>query len=61
MLLVYHITIDHVLPLLLFAAGTALLVADVRARERNDRQAELQHAAFELGMLVRARQDAVSA
>lgn len=61
MLLVYHITVDNALPLLLVSAGAAIIVADVRARERNDRQAELQHAAFELGLRVRARQDAVSA
>jgi hypothetical protein len=60
-LLVYHITVDNALPLLLASAGVAIIVADVRARERNDRQAELQHAAFELGLRVRARQDAVSA
>ena len=61
MLLAHHITVDHVLPLLLVSTGIVLFVADVRARERSDRQAELQHAAFELGLRVRARQDAVSA
>lgn len=52
MLLVHHITVDNVLSLLLISAGAAIFVADVRARERNDRQAELQHAAYELGLQV---------
>lgn len=61
MLLVHHITVDNVLPLLLVSAGAAILVADVRARERNDRQAELQHAAYELGRSVALDRTPVSA
>lgn len=61
MLLVHHITVDDVLPLLLISAGAAILVADVRARERNDRQAELQHAAYELGRSVALDRTPVSA
>lgn len=61
MLLVYHITVDNVLPLLLVSAGAAIIVADVRARERNDRQAELQHAAYELGRSVALDRTPVSA
>lgn len=47
-----HIHIGPLLPLLLFSAGIALLVADTRARDRNERQAQLQHAAYELGRRV---------
>lgn len=61
MLLVHHITVDNVLPLLLVSAGAAIFVADVRARERNDRQAELQHAAYELGRSVALDRTPVSA
>ncbi|HEY9372579.1 hypothetical protein [Streptomyces sp.] len=61
MLLVYHITVDNVLPLLLITAGAAIIVADARARERNDRQAELQHAAYELGLRVALDRTHVSA
>lgn len=61
MLLVYHITVDNALPLLLVSAGAAIIVADVRARERNDRQAELQHAAYELGRRVALDRTPVSA
>lgn len=54
--LAHHIHIGHVLPLLLFSAGIALVMADARARERHERQAQLQHAAYELGLQVeRAR------
>jgi hypothetical protein len=60
-LLVHHITVDDVLPLLLISAGAAIFVADVRARERNDRQAELQHAAYELGRSVALDRTPVSA
>jgi len=51
-LLAHHITIDHALTLLLFSGGVVLFVADLRARERNERQAQLQHAAYELGRAV---------
>lgn len=62
MLLAHHIiTVDHVLPLLLVSTGIALFVADVRARERSDRQAELQHAAYELGRTVALDRTPVSA
>lgn len=61
MLLVHNITVDNVLPLLLVSAGAAIFVADVRARERNDRQAELQHAAYELGRSVALDRTPVSA
>lgn len=47
-----HITIGHVLPLLLFSAGIALFVSDTRAQARNERQAQLQHDAYELGRQV---------
>lgn len=52
-LLAHHITIDHVLPLLLISAGIALVVIDTRARERNtERSAQMQHAAYELGKRI---------
>lgn len=61
-LLAHHlITVEHALPPLLIAAGVALLVFDVRARERSDRQAELQHAAYELGRRVALDRTPVSA
>jgi hypothetical protein len=60
-LLAHHITVDHVLPMLLVSTSIALFVADLRARERNDRQAELQHAAFELGLQVALDRTPVSA
>lgn len=41
MLLAHHISIGPTLSLLLFSAGIGLLVADVRARERNEKQVEL--------------------
>lgn len=64
MLLAHHISIGPTLSLLLFSAGIGLLVADVRARERNEKQVELQWAAYELGRTVerrRARRTLVSA
>lgn len=51
-LLAHHITISHLLPVLLFSAGIALVVTDRRARDRNEKQAQLQHAAYELGLRV---------
>lgn len=52
MFLAHQIHIGHVLPLLLFSAGIALFVTDTRARGRNERQAQLQHAAYELGRRI---------
>lgn len=53
MLLAHHITTGYALPMLLISAGIALVVADTRARERNnERSAQLQHAAYELGLMV---------
>lgn len=52
MFLAHQITIGHLLPMLLFSAGIALVVTDRRARERNETQAQLQHAAYELGRAV---------
>lgn len=52
MFLAHHIPIGHLLPLLLFSAGIALVVTDMRALARNERQAHLQHAAYELGYQV---------
>jgi hypothetical protein len=60
-LLAHHITVDHALPLLLVSTGIVLFVADLRARERSDRQAELQHAAYELGRSVALDRTPVSA
>lgn len=50
--LAHQFTIDHALSLLLFSAGVALVVADTRARDRHEMQAEREHAAFELGIRV---------
>lgn len=61
MLLVHHISVDNALPLLLISAGAVIIVADVRARDRNNRQAELQHAAYELGLQVALDRTPVSA
>lgn len=53
MLLAHHIHFDHALSLLIFSAGFALVLVDVRARERrSERSAQLQHAAYELGRQV---------
>lgn len=50
--LAHHITIGHLLPLLLFSAGIALVVTDSRARNRTEKQAERDHAAYELGYQI---------
>ncbi|MGH3090609.1 MAG: hypothetical protein ACRDSJ_25300 [Rubrobacteraceae bacterium] len=52
MFLATPIPIGHVLTMLLFSAGLAIVVTDTRARNRNERQAQLQHAAYELGREV---------
>lgn len=52
MFLANQIHIGHVLPLLLFSAGIALFVADTRTRGRDEKQAQMQHAAYELGRRV---------
>lgn len=61
MLLAHHIAIGHALPVLLISAGIALVVADRRARDRNERSAQLQHAAYELGRRVALDRTPVSA
>lgn len=61
MLLAHHITTDHALSLLLFSAGIAIVVADMRARDRNERQAQLQHDAYELGRAVALDRTPISA
>lgn len=50
--LAHYITIGRVLPLLLISAGIALVVTDTRARNRNEKQAERDHAAYELGYQI---------
>ena len=52
MILARLITVGHALPLLLFSAGIALVVTIKRARDRDETQAQLQHAAYELGRAV---------
>lgn len=59
--LAHQFTIDQALTLLLFSAGIALVVADTRARDRNEKQARLQHAAYELGRQVQAALDGTHA
>lgn len=52
MFLAHQITISDALSVLLFSAGIALVVTDRRARDRNERQVQLQWAAYELGRRV---------
>lgn len=52
MSLAYHITIDQALTVLFVSASIATILADMRAQDRKERSAQLQHAAYELGLQV---------